>query len=105
MKLIERKAANKKGEIDTGIIINTVNHLVEGVIYDPITECNDYRNKSWHITGNLYNEYIVEGNFPSILRSDWYFDNNQFKQAIYLNCAITEEQRNLIQINYDYLYF
>lgn len=105
LKTIERKPVNKKGEIDTGVIVNSVNHLIEGVIYDPLTERNDHRHKSWHTTGNLYNEYILEGDFPQILRSDWYFDNNQFKQAIYLNCEASVEQENSIQINYDYLYF
>lgn len=93
---------NKKGN-DTGIIINTVNHLIEGVHFDPITELNNYRDKSWTITHNIYNECIVAGDFPKILRSDWYFDNEEYKQAIYLNCDIGDKR--LIQINYDYLYF
>lgn len=94
----------KKGE-DTGVIINTVNHLIEGVIYDPLTELNDYRNKSWKTTGNIYNEYIVKGDFPKILRSDWHFDDEQYKQAIYLNCLTEQGQEDSIQINYNYLYF
>ena len=88
---------------DTGIIVNTVNHLIEGVHFDPITELNNYRNKSWTITHNIYNECIVAGDFPKILPSDWYFDNEEYKQAIYLNCDIGDKR--LIQINYDYLYF
>lgn len=91
----------RKGE-DDGIIINTINHLIEGVQLDPITEQNNYRTKTWQITGNIYNECILKGDFPQILRSDLYLDSTQFKQAIYLNC---KGEKDSIQINYDYLYF
>lgn len=94
----------RKGS-ENGIMINTVNHLIEGVIYDPITEREDHRKKTWITTRNIYNEAIEIGDFPKILRSDWYFDTDQFKQAVYLNCKIEEGMENHIQINYDYLYF
>lgn len=95
---------NKKGE-DTGIIINTVNHLIEGVRYDPLVERIDFRNKTWEITHNIYNEHIKKGDFPKILRSDLFLDDSQYKQAVYLNCLVNEGDEKLIQINYDYLYF
>lgn len=93
----------RKGD-ETGIIINSVNHLIEGVYYDPITEREDHRKKTWQTTRNIYNDSIVVGDFPKILRSDWYFDDDQFKQAIYLNCQNPGNIEH-IQINYDYLYF
>ena len=109
------RTIQKKTSAETGIMINSVNHLIEGVQYDPITERNNHRTKSWIRTKTLYNECIVAGDFPKILKSDWYFDDDQFKQAIYIGCKlldgdITEkegvnEYTGLIQINYDYLYF
>lgn len=106
---LKLKKINKKGD-DTGIIINTVNHLIEGVKLDPITERFDFRTKTWKTTGNIYNENIVEGDFPKIMRSDWYLDDYDYKQAIYISCyadgaGANEEYDGLIQINYDYLYF
>lgn len=95
----------RKTPLDNGIIINSVNRLIEGVSYDPLVERNDYRTKSWTRSKALYNECIVAGDFPQILKSDWYFDNEQFKQAIYLNCLMESGQERKIQINYDYLYF
>lgn len=88
----------RKLDKDTGIIINTVNHLIEGVNYHANTQ-------TWKTTGSLYNECIAAGDFPRILRSDWYFDNDQFKQAIYLNYQVDTRDKGLIQIFYDYLYF
>lgn len=92
----------RKGD-DSGIIINTNNHLIEGVKYDFISERNDYRTRSWTPTINIYNEYIAAGDFPLIKRSDWHFDDTQYKQSIYLNCQVAD--RNSIKLDYDYLYF
>ena len=92
----------RKSSMDNGVIINTVNHLIEGVRFDYITEHNHFRDRTWTLTHNIYNEYIQAGHFPQILRSDWYFDSNEFKQAIYLNYKQGENQ---VLIDYDYLYF
>ena len=91
----------KKGE-DTGILINTTNHLIEGVIMSQISNLHDYRTSSWKTTGHLYNEYIKAGDFPYIKRNDWYFDNiNNMSQSINISCGPVEG----ISIYYDYLYF
>lgn len=94
---IERKNSN-----ETGIIINTTNHLIEGVNLSSIAHLYDYRAPSWKTLGTIYNEYIVAGDFPSIKRKDWYFDNYQDSQAIYISCA---ETNGGIGIYYNYLYF
>lgn len=90
----------------TGVIINTVNHLIEGVVYDSITELNDYRSMSWKTTGHIYNEYIYKGQFAKIKRNDWRLDDEHRPQAIYIGCAPSEEEENgEISIHYDYLYY
>lgn len=99
----------QKGQ-DTGIFINTVNHLIEGVNFSLIANLNDYRKVAKYTTGNLYNEYIVMGEFPYIKRNDWKFDNLQYPQAIYISCKDynVDNQENFdsgIRIYYDYLYF
>lgn len=99
----------QKGQ-DTGIFINTVNHLIEGVNFSFIANLNDYRKVAKYTTGNLYNEYIVMGEFPYIKRNDWKFDNLQYPQAIYISCKDynVDNQENFdsgIRIYYDYLYF
>ena len=99
----------QKGQ-DTGIFINTVNHLIEGVNFSLIANLNDYRKVAKYTTGNLYNEYIVMGEFPYIKRNDWRFDNLQYPQAIYISCKDynVDNQENFdsgIRIYYDYLYF
>lgn len=99
----------QKGQ-DTGIFINTVNHLIEGVNFSLIANLNDYRKVAKYTTGNLYNEYIVMGEFPYIKRNDWKFDSLQYPQAIYISCKDynVDNQENFdsgIRIYYDYLYF
>ena len=92
----------RKGN-DTGIIINTRTHLIEGVIFSQIANMNNYRKPSWQTTGNLYNEYIKMGEFPYIKRNDWKLDAiDNRPQAIYISCAQTNTN---ISIYYDYLYF
>ena len=78
-------------------MINTSNHLIEGVLYD-------YNTSAWRTTGNLYNEYIVAGDFTKIRANDW----NMFElydtphtQAIYLNCSTAMGAK----IHYNYLYY
>lgn len=112
--LLLRPISTKKSSAETGILINTVDHLIEGVSYDPIVaSTNRRRRKPWIRSGNLYNEFIAAGDFPYIERSDWFFDINQFKQAIYLNCDLEYEDENEgtmadksneVAIHYDYLY-
>lgn len=82
---------------ENGIIINTNNHLIEGVVYDMTTS-------TWRTTGNLYNEFIVAGDFTKIKANDWtMFDtyDGSHTQTIYLNCATALDAR----IHYNYLYY
>lgn len=82
---------------ENGVIINTNNHLIEGVVYDMATS-------TWRTTGNLYNEYIVAGDFVKIKANDWtMFDtyDGSHTQTIYLNCATALDAR----IHYNYLYY
>lgn len=73
-------------KMDTGILINTVNHLIEGVNFSHIAHTQNIRYPSWIITGSIYNQFIKAGDFPHIIKSDWYFDNLN-KQTIYIDCA------------------
>ena len=99
----------RKDSRETGIIINTRTHLIEGVIFSTIANTNDYRRKAWQTTGTLYNEYIKIGEFPYIKRNDWQFDDTQYSQAIYISCKDNsngnENFDSGIRIYYDYLYF
>ena len=82
---------------ENGVIINTNNHLIEGVVYDMETS-------TWRTTGNLYNEFIVAGDFAKIKANDWtMFDtyDGSHTQTIYLNCATALDAR----IHYNYLYY
>lgn len=95
----------RKNSADTGILINTTNHLIEGVIFDTILANRDEPRgkKPWVKTGSLYNEYIVAGDFPHIKRSNWYIDSEEITQAIYLNinnaCVVNNESVNNSSIN------
>lgn len=73
-------------KMDTGILINTVNHLIEGVNFSDIAHTQNIRYPSWITTGSIYNQFIKAGDFPHIIKSDWYFDNLN-KQTIYIDCA------------------
>ena len=82
---------------ENGVIINTHNHLIEGVLYDDTTS-------AWRTTGNLYNENIVAGDFPKIRSIDWSMYDTWDKtlaQVIFLNCATASQAR----IHYNYLYY
>lgn len=88
------KEINRQNPIETGILINTTNHLIEGVVYRHVSQIQDSRHPSWITTGTIYNQYIVSGDFPHIVKTnDWYF-NNSFeitKQAIYIDCGPLEK--------------
>ena len=90
------KEITRQKPIETGILINTTNHLIEGVVYRHITQLQDTRNPSWITTGSIYNQYIVAGDFPHIIKSDWFFDGptGETKQAIYIDCAQIEESQS-----------
>lgn len=79
---------------ENGIMINTRNHLIEGVVYDTATF-------SWRTTGNLYNEYIKAGDFEKIKCQDWSLDYRDYPQSIYINCATGAGAH----IHYNYLYY
>ena len=79
---------------ENGIIINTYNHLIEGVLYDKATS-------SWRTTGNLYNGHILAGDFSKIKAHDWSMDKTQYSQQLYLNCATAMGAK----IHYNYLYY
>ena len=97
LKPIERKDTH-----DTGILINTRTHLIEGVNFSQVANINDYRTLARNVTGTLYNDYIKIGEFPYIKRNDWQLDlSNNRPQTIYISCAEIEG----ISIYYDYLYF
>ena len=108
---IEKKGKLKKGKLadykqeDTGILINTVNHLIEGVNFSNIAHVHDYRTPAWQTTGNIYNEHIIRGDFPHIKRNDWKLDNTHYPQGIHISCKEIEEQDKEIIIYYNYLYF
>lgn len=59
----------KKGN-DSGIVINTANHLIEGVDFDNANSLqNTFFKAPWSLTGNLYNEYLIKGDFPKIIHN------------------------------------
>ena len=92
----------RKNSHETGVIINTTNHLIEGVNLSSIAHLHNYRTPSWQTSGAIYNEYIAAGDFPYIKRSDWRMDDLQYSQAIYVSCS---EDNGDIGIYYNYLYF
>ena len=80
----------KKQGQDEGILINTTNDLVQGVVNMSV----DSSNPTYTTTGNLYNKYVIAGSF--------------FK--IQPNISITEAEMTIsgtteAEIFYDYLYF
>ena len=101
----------RRNSADTGVIINTVHHLIEGVNFAHLDFKYDKRTPSWETTGTLYNDAIVEGNFPCIRRKDWntwdegtkWSDTSQL-QGIYISCGDVPQDKNIV-IYYNYLYF
>lgn len=98
----------QKNENETGIVINTDTHLIEGVIFSNILSESDYRHAAWQKTGTLYNEFIKSGEFPRIKRNDWQLDDTHLPQGVHIACSDVQEETNEnggIRIFYDYLYF
>ena len=86
---------------DTGIIINTENHLIEGVKFDDSID-------KWVLTGNLYNEHLLEGDFPKVLHNGPLILDpmgNKYGRALRINSHIPDEDLKRIKIFYDYLYY
>lgn len=81
----------KKQGQDEGILINTTNDLIQGVVNMSIDASG---NPTYTTTGNLYNQYVIAGSF--------------FK--LQPNISITEAEMTIsgtteAEIFYDYLYF
>lgn len=96
------KEIERKDERETGIMINTNNHLIEGVSLSQVAFLYEHRKPSWQTVGTIYNECIKLGDFPYIKRKDKLFDDVQDSQAIYISCS---ENNGGIGIYYNYLYF
>lgn len=93
---IVRRPSVKKDVVQTGVIINTINHLIEGVNFSQTADQFDYRSPAWESSGNIYNDAIKGGDFPQIRRSDWWFDSRDYKQSIrisYLGQEVEEAQQ------------
>ena len=84
--------ARKRMKSENGVIINTNNHLIEGVVYN--------LDGSWTTTGEVYNNYIVGGDFGKILCTDFNFDP-RLRQMIKISCNTGMEAK----IAYNYLYY
>lgn len=87
---------------ETGIVINTANHLIEGVKYDA-TE-----HESWSTTGNIYNEYLLKGYFPKIIHYgpfDLVTDLNSKIQKLQVVCDTSGMDLAAVRLFYDYLYY
>ena len=78
---------------EDGILINTKNHLIEGVKVGT--------NGAFITTGEIYNNYIEAGDFGKIKSLDYDLNNEHLRQTIYINC----DQGADAQIFYDYLYY
>ena len=77
---------------ENGVVINTNNHLIEGVVYN--------LDGSWTTTGEIYNNYIVGGDFGKILSTDYNLDN-RVRQSIKMNCKTAPNAK----VVYNYLYY
>lgn len=99
---ITRKAENSKSKItDTGIMINTENHLIEGVDFDSI-------HSTWSTSGNIYNEYIVRGEFPKIPHKGPYtlISGTGLQASVLgITCYIPKSNVGNVRLFYDYLYY
>lgn len=84
---------------ETGVLINSKNHLIEGVHYNVDTD-------TWATTGNLYNNYIIAGDFSAIIKQDiLQLVENEMelgKQTVSINYNASPED---VWIKYDYLYY
>ena len=77
---------------ENGVIINTNNHLIEGVVFNP--------DGSWTTTGEVYNNYIAGGDFGKILCTNFNFDP-RLRQMIKISCQTAMDAK----IVYNYLYY
>ena len=77
---------------DMGIIINTSNNLIEGVVDYSVGE-----NISYRTSGNIYNNYITNGNFFKIE-----INNTPNEATLTATGSLATEY---LDIYYDYLYF
>lgn len=84
--------ARKRMISENGVIINTNNHLIEGVVYN--------LDGSWTTTGEVYNNYIAGGDFGKILCTDFNFDP-RLRQMIKISCKTGMGAK----IAYNYLYY
>ena len=100
--LILDNEIERRNPLETGILINTNNHLIEGVNLSQIANLSDSRKPAWQSIGTIYNDHIIEGDFPYIKRNDWRLDGIQYPQAIHISCSDDIEG---IGIYYNYLYF
>lgn len=97
-KILGLQPIKRKNDSETGIVINTYNHLIEGVIYTG----NANTLIGWNITGSLYNEKIVGGDFIQLKPLDWGLEDSlSYTDNLYINCANTEN----MEIRYNYLYY
>ena len=103
----------RKYDLETGVVINTRNHLIEGVIYSQVNSMEnqvDLNEPPWELSGRLYNEYIKAGDFPYIKRCDWLMDDSDIlSQRVSISCSYdpsdaTLDSQNIV-IHYNYLYF
>lgn len=93
--LVLRPIESRKHLIsENGIIINTNNHLIEGVVCHSIED-------GWTTTGEIYNNYIAGGDFGKIECNDFNLSTDRGRQKIRLNCANAAG----VQIAYNYLYY
>lgn len=89
--IIESFTSRKNFVSESGILINTNNHLIEGVID---------RKGALITTGEIYNNYIKGGDFGKILHEDFVPSDTQ-RQVIYVDCATAADMR----IEYNYWYY
>lgn len=81
--------------VENGIIINTRNHLIEGVAFNDDTQ-------GWVTTGTIYNNKIIKGDFGTIKHRDFNnIDTGELIQMFRLRCANAEG----VRIIYNYLYY
>ncbi len=94
----------RKDSRDSGILINTENHLIEGVSFSKEQDV-------WLRTGTVYNQYLIAGNFPKILHEDLFLDMVETKddsgsirpkQDIWIDYNGTYDK---VRIYYNYLYY
>lgn len=100
MRTIRRKLTGNNGLRDTGVIINSENHLIEGVVFDHI-------NQSWKTTGNIYNDCILKGDFPLILHNSIHnlITNVETTSALSVTCYVPQGSISKVRLFYDYLYY